>query len=226
MRLMVVFALSFMATAAHAEKIEVPIDIGVGPAGVMWNGPISADQSLHYALSISGGAVLDKALIKKNGKRIPKKYRRMAKSLDEVRIGHILIPDTLIISPQLNNTGIYGVSWSPLKLGVPLVKKPFRLKLTANPVFTYAFIHSNQPQIGSMHFARPGLAAGASLEFKLFGPLRCSLHARTQLYVPQATGGSVADLGLTDNGLSDNAIWHVEQFALRIHYRFPYRTRL
>lgn len=226
MRLFFIFALSFVATTGYAEKIEVPVDIGVGPSGLMWNGPISADQPFHYALSISAGAVLDKKQIKKHGKRIPKKYRKMAKTLDEVRIGHLLVPDTVIISPKTNHTGMYGVNWSPLKLGMPLVKKPFRLKVTLNPVLTYTFIHSDLAEIGTTHFLRPGIAGGVSLEFPLFGPFRCSVHARSQVYIPQATGGSVVDLGLTDNGLADNAIWHVEQVALRIHYRFPYRTNL
>ena len=210
-----------------ASEIEVPIDVGVGPSGLMWNGPLAADQPLHYALSsMSGGAVLDQELIKKNGKRIPKQYRKMAKNLDEVRIGHLLLPDTIIISPKINRTGMYGVNWSPLKLGLPLVKKPFRLKLTVNPVLTYTFIHSDLVEIGTTHFLRPGIAGGVSLEFPLFGPFRCSVHARSQVYIPQATGGSVVDLGFTENGLANHAIWRVTQFALRIHYRFPYRTRL
>ena len=122
--------------------------------------PVSADQPFHYALSISAGAVLDKKQIKKHGKRIPKKYRKMAKTLDEVRIGHILVPDTVIISPKINHTGMYGVNWSPLKLGLPLVSKPFRLKLTVKPVLTYTFIHSDLVEIGTTHFLRPGVSGG------------------------------------------------------------------
>lgn len=226
MRLVFLFTMSLIASTVYAEQVEVPMDIGVGPAGLMWNGPVSADQPFHYALSISAGAVLDKKQIKKHGKRIPKKYRKMAQTLDEVRIGHILVPDTVIISPKINHTGMYGVNWSPLKLGLPLVSKPFRLKLTVKPVLTYTFIHSDLVEIGTTHFLRPGISGGVSLELPLFGPFRCSVHARSQVYIPQATGGSVVDLGLTENGLADNAIWHVAQVALRIHYRFPYRTRL
>ena len=94
----------------------------------MWGGALAADQPLHYALSISAAAILDKKQLKKHGRRIPKQYRKTVKRLDEVRIGHILVPDTLIISPKINHTGMYWVSWSPLKLGLPLVKKPFLFK--------------------------------------------------------------------------------------------------
>ena len=62
--------------AAHAKKVAVPIDVGVGPSALIWTGAIAQDQLVHYGLSISAAAVLDKKFLRQNKKLIPKQYRR------------------------------------------------------------------------------------------------------------------------------------------------------
>jgi len=212
--------------SAEAKKIEVPIDIGVGPAALIWTGPIAQDQPIHTGLSISAAAILDQAMLKKHRKMIPKQYRRQVTQMDELRIGYLLIPDSIIISPKLQNTGMYGVNWSPLSLGMPLNPKPFSIKATADLMLTYTFIHSDDPDIGNTHFLRPGLGLGANVEFPLGGPFYFSMSWRSALYLPQRIGGGIGDLGPIEEGDLSQSIWHVGQGAAQLHYRFPFTTRI
>jgi hypothetical protein len=209
-----------------AKKVEVPIDVGVGPAAMIWTGAIAQDQPVHWGLSISASAVLDQKFLRKNRKMIPKQYRRQVTQMDEIRIGYLLIPDTVIISPKINDTGMYGVNWSPLSMGMPLVKKPFDLKATADLMLTYAYIHSDDDDVGTTHFLRPGLGLGANLELPLGGRFFLSMSWRSALYVPQAVNSSLQDLGPIEDGDLTQSIWHVGQGAAQLHYRFPYKTQL
>ena len=212
-----------LATPAAAKSVEVPIEIGLGPTALMWTGPIAQDQVVHYGISVSAAAVLDKKFLKQNRKLIPKQYRKQVLKMEEIRIGHFLVPDTLIISPKTHNTGMYGATWSPLTLQVPLSGY---FKANADLLLTYAYIHSDNPDIGNTHFLRPGLGLG--LEFT--APLgdRFSLGAgwRSNLYVPQELNSTIGSLGPIETGDLSQSNWHVGQASVRIHYRFPFRTNL
>jgi hypothetical protein len=211
---------------AHAKEVTVPIDVGIGPAAMIWTGPIAQDQPVHWGLSISANAVLDQKFLRKNRKMIPKQYRRQVTQMDEIRIGYLLIPDTLIISPKVNNTGMYGINWSPVSMGIPLVNKPFDLKLTADLMLTYAFIYSDNDDVGTTHFLRPGLGLGVNLELPLGGRFFLSMGWRSAFYVPQAVNSSLQDLGPITEGDLTQSIWHVGQGAAQVHYRFPYKAQL
>ena len=226
MKLLATLLLFCTPLAAEAGKVTVPIDIGVGPAAQIWTGPIAQDQTVHTGLAISAAAVLDQKFLKKNRKLIPKQYRRQITQMNEIRIGHLLVPDTLIISPKRDNTGMYGITWSPLSLSTPLTQGPVRLDASADLLLTYTFIHSDSDAIGNTHFLRPGLGLGSKLEFPLGGPFRFSISWRSALYVPQQVGGGLDELGPVAEGDLTQSIWHVGQAAAQLHYRFPFSTHL
>ena len=141
------FALVF-SSIAQAAKITVPIDIGVGPSVLNWTGDLAADQQWHYGLSISAAAIIDKKTLKKHKKKIPKQYRSQLKKMDEIRIGYALVPDTVILSPKTVNTGMFGATWSPLSLGMPIEMGNSRLRLGMDAMLTYAYIDSSLAKAG------------------------------------------------------------------------------
>ena len=226
MRLFLSFLAVLLPLQAEARRVTVPIDIGVGPAAQIWTGPIAQDQLVHTGVSISAAAVLDQEFLKKNRKLIPKQYRRQITQMNEIRIGHLLVPDTLIISPKVQNTGMYGITWRPITLSVPLVDKGIRIDASADLLFTYTYIYSDLESIGTTHFLRPGLGLTGAVEFPLGGRFRASLTWRSGLYVPQELGGGVDQLGPIEEGDLTQSIWHVGQGAIRLHYRFPFTTNL
>jgi hypothetical protein len=205
---------------ARAATVEIPVDIGIGPAVHFITGPVQDDQLVHTGLVISAQAIIDKAVIKKYKKRIPEKYRDLAMSTDEVRFSpSIFIPDTLIISPGYADTGMYGISWRPIGVGVPFVKSnDFRLGANAGLRLTYLFIHSTTLE-SPTHFLRPGLDLTADCEIPFSKSVLISLGWGSQVYIPQPVGGSIMSIG----GL-DESIWHVGQAYLKFHYRFPYKV--
>lgn len=217
-RLLLLSTLLLPALAA-AQRVTVPVDVGVGPAAFLFFGPVFEDQPIHTGLKISVDAVLDREWLKKNQRLIPKRYRKQAQSLDEIRISpSILIPDTLIISPKVRDTGMYGATWKPLSLGLPLSKSPVRLSVGAGLLLTYAYLYSDT--LADTHFLRPGAELGVDLELQFSKSFLVSVGWESALYVPQELGG----LGLPDR-LRDG-IFHVGQAYLQLHFRFPYTARL
>lgn len=217
-RLLLLSALLLPALAS-AQRVTVPVDVGVGPAGFFFFGPVFDDQPLHTGVKISVDAVLDRDWLRENQRLIPKRYRKQAQRMDEIRISpSILIPDTLIISPQVRHTGMYGATWKPLSLGLPLSRAPVRLSLGAGLLLTYAYLHSDT--LPNTHFLRPGAELGLDLELQFTKHFLVSLGWESALYVPQELGG----LGLPER-LRDG-IFHVGQAYVQLHVRFPYTTRL
>ncbi|NVJ24536.1 MULTISPECIES: hypothetical protein [Myxococcus] len=204
---------------AAAQRVTVPVDVGVGPAAYMFFGPVFDDQPIHTGVKLSVEAVLDKDWLKKNQRAIPKSYRKYAKSVDEVRISpSIFIPDSFIISPKLKNTGMYGVTWKPLGLGLPLTDGPVRLAVGGGLLLTYAYLYSDT--LANTHFLRPGAELGVDLELQFSKNFLVSLGWESALYVPQELGS----LGMPDR--VRDGIFHVGQAYLQLHVRFPYTTFL
>lgn len=210
------------------QSVTIPIDIGIGPAGHMVTGPIQDDQTLHWGLVLSVQAILDKATLKKLKKKIPKQYRKQVLSMDELRISpSIFIPDTLYISPKTTNTGMVGISWTPVNIGMPIVKDPFRWSLGASLRLSGAYLHSDGiagAQAGEswqMLFLRPGIDLGSELEVPFSDSFLISGGWRSQLHIPQAIGGEVGELGTLDS-----AVWHIGQPFVMLHIRVPYEYKL
>lgn len=216
---------SFHAQAASAT---VPIDLGIGPAGYWFFGPLTQNRGAvpHFGLKISLQAIIDQELIRQNQQRIPPQYRKLAAGMTEVRVSpSLLIPDALILSPKLDalgGTGIYGATWRPLSLGVTLLggdrpgqKSAARLDLRAGFLITYAFIYSDV--LPTTHFIRPGLDLSLSSELKASSSFLVSFGWASQFYVPQKLGS----LGV---GTLDESIFHVGQAFVQLHFRFPYEA--
>lgn len=210
--------------AAVAQRsVTAPVDVGIGPAGFFFFGPVFRDQPLHTGLKINVEAVLDKEWLRKNQALIPRKYRKQALKSDEIRFSPAvlaLIPESLILSPKYRNTGIYGATWKPVGIGLPLSSSPVRFSVDAGLLLTYAYVYSDLETIGTTHFLRPGLKLGADLEFQLSESFLISLGWDSQLYIPQRLGT------FTETKPLDESIFHVGQAYLMFHFRFPYTTRL
>lgn len=217
---------------SRKQTAEVPINIGAGPAFYFLTGALQNEQAPHYGIKLETYAIADKKLLKKNRKKVPRKYRKLLKGVDQVRIGIAWIPDSLILSPGEKNTSIYGATWRPLSLGIPLIKNP-RLHLGAGLLMSYAYINTdygdlpeserdpNLPE-GTTHFLRPGADLRASVEIELTDTVALSGGWSSAFYVPQALGGGIGDLGEGD----DSAILHIGQAFVVLNIRIPHKTKI
>ncbi len=211
---------------SRSKRTEVPLNIGFGPSFYWLTGPLQADQAPHYGLKLSLAAIIDKKIIKRKRKSIPKKYRGLLKNVDELRISHLLIPDAIIISPQTNNTGIYGVTWRPLAIQPPIIKSP-RLSVGAGLLLTYAYITTEAPNdkeqlpAGDTHFLRPGIDLRAELEIPLSELFLLSFGWSSAFYIPQKLGGSIVEVEPFDQ-----STWHWGQAYFLLNFRVPYKTRI
>ncbi len=231
LRLIVTVTLLMSASPATAAQVTVPVDVGVGPALYHGLGPVFADSPTHYGLKISLAAIINREMIRKHIKRVPKKYRKMALGMREFRYRpSIFVPSSLFISPKLNKTGIYGATWRPIGLSVPLSRGPVVFDVQAGLILTYAFLHSDnaafQPTNGVMHFFRPGLEIGPRVEIPVVDGFLVSFGWSAQIYVPQIVGGDMFKLPEFDETGLASSLWFVGQAWMKLHFRFPYTTNL
>lgn len=219
------------ATPALAG-VKVPADVGVGPAGFWWYGPLLDNRGAvpHFALMLNVHAVIDKYWIEEHRDAIPPKYQKMADSVTEVRIGaSLFIPQTLFISPAidvLGGVGMYGATWAPL--GLTLIstgqksprewnKSRGRFYLDASVLLTLLAIHSIRDEFPFTFFARPGLQLKATIQLAATERFLVSFGGGAQVYVPQA-------LGSFGWNPIEQALW-LNWFAfLKFHVRFPYEV--
>ena len=217
-------ALAFAAPPKGRKQgpVEVPIDVGVGPAANLLFGPVFQEQPALGGIALSIEAVLDKKTIRKFKSRIPGKYRKMAMNLDEVRISHPLIPHGIFLSPVGvggSTVGMYGAVFEPVSIGMPLVKDPFSVRLGVGLVLTYAYVHSKELP-SPTHFLRPGIDPGIEIDLPFSDRFLVSFGWESQLYLPQPVGGGVLEVGPLDE-----AIWHVGAGFVKLHFRFPIEVR-
>lgn len=210
-----------------AAALEVPLDIGVGPTAQWWTGQIGDEQPVHFGLKLSLAAVLDRDLIQRNLRHVPVRYRKMVNQVDEARYKpSIFIPDSLIISPKVAHTGIYGVTWRPVGFGMPLVRRETSLDISAGVLLTYAFLHSDGKNLPftSMHFLRPGLDLTLRWEIPVLpDAFLLALGWSSQFYVPQRLGGGIFEAAVLG---APDTIWHIGQAFLTLHWRVPYDVKM
>lgn len=203
------------------EKVTVPVNVGIGPTAFMFTGPVANDQLFHPGVRVNVFAALDRQFILKNIHRVPRQYRGQAKNIrGEVRYSPLwFLPESLVLSPRLDNTGIFGVNFRPMGLGLALSENP-RLDVNAGLLLSYAYI-SSKTLPSPTHFLRPGLELKAELEFPIEQDFRISVGWSSSLYPPQEVGGPVFKWGEPSA-----SIWHVGQAFLLFHFRFPYETEI
>lgn len=208
-------------TTSRPGEVTLPVNVGIGPAAFTLTGPVADDQFFHPGLRIDVFAVISPELIRQNINRVPKKYRKQALGIkSELRYSPLwYLPESLILAPAFNNTGIFGVNFNPLSLSIPLSESP-RLSLSAGLLLSYAYIASDTLP-SPTHFLRPGLGLKAEAEFPLSKSFLVSLGWQSSLYPPQEVGGAILEWGELDT-----SIWHIGQAFLLFHFRFPYTTTL
>ncbi len=208
------------------EMVSVPLNLGAGPALNYIYGAISDDQTFHYSLKLDMYALLDREFLQSHGSKVPKKYRGFIEGRDELRITYLFIPESLIISPTYKHTGIYGINFRPISLGLPLIKSQGLISsLGLGLNVTYMFIHSDSvfDKNGYMNFLRPGLNLQLDNIVKITKKFLISGGVDTYFYIPQEVK---RDSPIFEIGDFNRTIWFVAQVYFIFNIRVPYRTRI
>lgn len=224
-------------SAAAFAGVTVPADLGIGPEGVWFFGPLTDNRGAvpHFALSFNLHAVIDREWIQENQHAIPPSYRGMADRINEVRVGpSIFIPSRLYISPPiaaLGGTGMFGATWSPI--GLTLVstgqrssrdwnKSRGRMVIDSNLLLTYLFVFNTLgfQNVPTTHFLRPGLEVKLTFLISVTQKFLISLGGGAQVYVPQRVGSFI------EFGPLNEAMWLTAFAFLKFHVRFPFEVNL
>ena len=210
---------------ARGSSLEVPVDLGVGPAAYMINNPIFLDQPVHFGMKISVAAIINRALLRRYRNRVPSRYRSMLSRMRELRYNPLFfIPDSLVISPKINNTQMYGITFRPFAIGLSLMSSPVRISLGAGLLLSYVFIESdklaNKPMV--MHFLRPGIDIVLDIEIPITRSFLISFGWASQVYVPQGVNSQIFAIPEA----FEDWVWHFGQAYFLLHFRFPYKVNM
>lgn len=203
--------------------ITVPIDVGIGPVGLLGASSVYQDQLVHTGMALSIGAVLDKQLIEANRDRVPAQYREQIKHVDSIfyrPFWLMLVPETLILSFPIWNTGMYGAIWRPIGLGIPLKMGSSKLTAGAALDLAYVYMHSTTlPQ--PTHFVRPGVNLHLTLLIPFTEFFLVSTGWSSDFFIPQPLGEPPWAFWPLENSL-----WHLGGPFLKLHFRIPYTVQL
>ena len=207
-------SLTYSQVQAKKTPVTIPVEIGVGPSGQTFFGDMQEQRQMHTGLKIDLAAVIDKAIIKKFKKKIPKKYRKMAMKIGEVRFRPSplpFIPTTLIISPHDTNPS-YGAIWDTFGVGTSLGPIKFGVDL---PI-VYSYIgYKVGDENKSMHLLRPALSAKAALNLQFSKSIGLTIGWRSYFMPPQVIGGSIGDFKAS----TSDTIWHMGQGFATLNFR-------
>ncbi len=72
-------------TAQKKKKrpVDLPIDIGMGPAAYLITGQVFQDRLVHTGIALSAEAILDNKTLRKFKNPIPSQYREQVLQMDE-----------------------------------------------------------------------------------------------------------------------------------------------
>jgi len=215
---------------SSSAPLTVPVEVAVGPIALVPSTPLLLDQPVHAGLRIELAAVVDQQLIRANAGRVPSWARGLAGSVSEVKVRPSwlgLLPEQLVISPQVLHTGLYGAVWRPFGVSVNLVDQP-ALRVTAGAAVNAValLVHSTtmgvpagaQPGTQALTLVlRPGLSASLAAEWIVTKEWRLSAGWASDLFVPQALGRPPWEITPVDN-----ALFHLGGPYAMVHVRFPY----
>lgn len=212
-----------LAPASRAAEVEVPLELGVGPVTHTWLGAVGTDQFVHGGIVITSDIVLDRAWLRDNKDRVPERWRSLAGVVDEVRIRPVpYLPESLILSPRMNGTGMIGASWRPLSVGVPILTSPVKVGVDAGVRLTGLVMWSrtlpSEADPKTTFFLRPGLDLGADAVLPIDEMLSIRLGTDAHAYVPQGIG----TFGIGDPG---ERMWLVWRTFLEFRVRVPVTVR-
>ncbi|MEZ4742585.1 MAG: hypothetical protein R3B45_09080 [Bdellovibrionota bacterium] len=247
LRLVGLVGLFYLPSINLYAVTEVPINLGIGPSKFYVPEKLGRDDTKPFSgFRLHIKAVVNKALLEKNKRKIPEKFRKSLQKVEEVRVGFILIPESIMLGWRTVPGGpeIWGATWKPLSLGLPLRIGPARLSLSLGLVGTYAYVNtgrykipedddievpnqSSEPAPDSIsyvnqvtHFFRPGAQANIDFEFAFTENFLVSVGASSSYYVPQKIGGTFTELG----SRRDRSLYRIHEAYALLHYRIPYKA--
>lgn len=232
-------------TTAHAQQserraqsrmatAEIPVQIGVGPAGLLFGGPtypdfgfrgaLFDDQAVHSGLRISLTAIIEEELVREHRDLVPRQYHQQIINAGEVRYAPgilAVIPSTLYLSPSLGEAMAWGGSWSLLGAGLAFSQRPVRTSLSGAVIATLMYINSASVAAEHYFFVRPGLELNLDFEVPITSNLLISVGWNSMVHLPQSLDGVGMEM-LSMGSFDERSLWHIGQFYLQTHFRVPY----
>jgi len=218
-----ILALCAASNLVGKENVEIPINIGVGPS-FLWLPGLTPNQEIHNGVRLDLYGVIDNATIKKHKNRIPKQYRKLATSQQEIHISPLLlrlIPNVVIISPHESGS-VYGANWTLLGAGLNWISTDFLVASTNLnlPTLTYVYAESSANNPDGNHLFGIGASPSIETQWRINRNWLLGLAYYHTFQLPLAMNSY-----LREDGSSKQ--WnHYGEISILLNYRFPITKKM
>ncbi len=198
-------------------KVPATVNIGIGPTvgtvmrpGAEGPAPVSVGLALVAEGWVSGKTLHSKKVMK----RVPRKYKGMVKSMDDLHVVPLpamVVPDQVLLMPlneEKAGIGVQAVGWTPISMAVVHKVKPMHVQVSAAPRVAWV-----------------GLRPDSESERDHLGWLGLDIAPEVQSAMTRkvgfAAGGNIGPglaLGASDRA---SAPWLWADAYLRLQLRFP-----
>lgn len=208
---------SFSFALRNKVEIEIPMNIGVGPA-FFWI-PGLSDRTFHPGFQIAPYAVITPKVLQDHKEKIPMKYRKHLKSRQDIHVAPLwmaFIPSYIIISPGKKNA-VYGGLWSFFSLSTNLWESSWSTLQgqAVLPTISYIYAHSEKNIPKTQHLVGLGaiLRLAATVQFNSHFLTTLSYGHDFKLPLPINT--------YSPRDSADKKWIHTGILSLVFHFRFP-----
>ncbi len=221
-------ALVALPLTATAGKVPATVNIGVGPTiGTVWMPSVSGPPPLSVGIALRAEGYVDKKTLhsKKVMRRVPKKYKGMVRSMDDLHVVPLpvmLIPDQVLVGPVNKESAdqtVRGVGWTPVSLYLAHNTKGMHRAVSA------------APRLGWVNYDAVASDDGAPTNHAYLGlDLGPELESPMKKKVGVAVGGNIGPglvLGKTSGGAGSAATFGVWTDAyVRLQLRKPIKVKI
>jgi len=208
------------------QEVEVPINIGVGPAFFYIPGVVGRD--LHPGAKFDLYAVITPKILHEHENKIPKNYKKYVNLDKEMHITTLwlmLLPKYLIISPPGEEKSyIYGGLWTLFSLTNELLKSE-RVELgweLVLPTISYIYANAKKNEPDGQHLWGVGAMLRIANTIRFSDSFLATLAYGHNFNVPlQYLGTPSPNNGYQEEGKNSRQQWiQTGVLSLVLHFRF------
>jgi len=215
----ILFSLSW---AKEKQEVEIPINIGVGPAFFWIPGVVG--RELHPGAKLDLYAVITPKVLQENENKIPKKYKKYVNLEEEMQVMPIwllLVPSYLIISPGEEDF-IYGGLWCLFGLAQNIVRNDL-IELKGSlvlPNISYIYTHASKNDPKGQHLLGLGAMLRIENTIKFSEKFLATLAYGHNFNLPLPSLGSLPNNTYTEEGRAEQRWLQTGVLSLVFHFRF------
>jgi len=217
-----------LSWAKEKQEVEVPINIGIGPA-FFWI-PGVVNRELHPAAKLDLYAVITPKMLHEHENKIPKKYKKYVNMDEEMHVSPLwmaIIPKYLIISPRAE-CSVYGGLWSFFGISGNFLKNKI-IELEGElvlPTISYLYTNDKKNEPETQHLLGIGAMLRLANTIKFSEKFLTTLAYGHNFNLPLPPLDPIPNNTYTKEADKEHRWFQAGVLSLVFHYRFNIKQKI